>query len=109
MDVRFYRAASGRKPVGEYMRALDSRERAKLTEAFADLAEKGLEGSGVSRRHIQGKLWEVRVSAQRAFYVMVRGPVMVVLHAYKKEGQKAPPAEIATAISRMKEVLSGGE
>lgn len=37
--------------------------------------------------------------------VTVTGPMMVLLHAYKKKGQKAPVKEIETAIRRMKEVL----
>jgi phage-related protein len=31
--------------------------------------------------------------------------MMVLLHAYKKKGRKAPVKEIETAIRRMKEVL----
>jgi phage-related protein len=32
---------------------------------------------------------------------------MVLLHAYKKQGQKAPTREIETASRRMAEVLEG--
>jgi len=41
------------------------------------------------------------------FYVVVSGPTMVLLHAYKKQGRKAPPREIAVAEQRMREVLEG--
>jgi len=54
-------------------------------------------------------LWEVRIETRRAgyrfFYVLITGPVMVVLHAYKKQGRKAPRHEIGLAKRRMKEVL----
>jgi phage-related protein len=45
------------------------------------------------------------VSAARVFYVVVTGPEVVLLHAYKKQGQKAPRKEIETAERRMEEVL----
>ena len=44
----------------------------------------------------------------RVFYVMIDGPEMVLLHAYKKQSQKAPQSEIDTAEKRMKEVLEAG-
>ena len=46
-------------------------------------------------------------ASHRAFYVVVAGPLMVLLHAYKKQGQKAPVREIEIATDRMMEVLRG--
>lgn len=60
-----------------------------------------------SMRQIRGKLWELRISRTRIFYVVVVGDTMVLLHAYKKQGQKAPTREIETATRRMAEVLEG--
>jgi phage-related protein len=105
MEVRFYTTAAGKKPVSAYLKSLDSAERARLADTLYDLQENGLDGSTVIRRQIADKLWEIKVSQQRAFYVMMSGPVMVVLHAYKKEGQRAPRAEIDLALSRMEKVL----
>jgi phage-related protein len=59
-------------------------------------------------RHIRGKLWELKASANRIFYVLVTGPEVVLLHAYKKQRQKAPVKEIETAERRMEEVLAQG-
>jgi phage-related protein len=67
----------------------------------------GLAGSGFTSRQIDGKLWEIKVSRHRVFYVLIEGPLLVLLHAYKKQGQKAPQMQIAVARSRMKEVLNG--
>jgi phage-related protein len=39
------------------------------------------------------------------FYVLVTGPELVLLHAYRKQSQKAPRGEIEIAMRRMKEVL----
>jgi phage-related protein len=44
-------------------------------------------------------------ASHRIFYVTVTGPMIVLLHAYKKKSQKAPVQEIETAVRRMKEVL----
>ncbi|MBI5198373.1 MAG: type II toxin-antitoxin system RelE/ParE family toxin [Nitrospirae bacterium] len=56
-------------------------------------------------RQIRGKLWELRISRHRVFYVIIDAEMMVLLHAYKKQGQKAPAHELETALRRMKEVL----
>jgi phage-related protein len=56
-------------------------------------------------RHIEGKLWEIKLSKDRVFYVVIAGPDMMLLHAYKKQGQRAPPHEIETARKRMRAVL----
>lgn len=60
----------------------------------------------MTTRQLKGKLWEVKVSMSRIFYVMVTGPEVVLLHAYKKQGQKAPLKEIETAERRIEEVLA---
>lgn len=105
MEVRFYVNASGRSPVEKYLAALPARERALVLDAFEEVRLHGLASPFLDARQIEGKLWEIRVSRHRVFYVTIVGPVMVLLHAYKKEGQKAPRAEIDVARARMKEVL----
>src|SRR3954469_21215729 len=69
-----------------------------------DIEEHDLEGTTVTR-HIDGKLWELKITRHRIFYVIIVGPVMVLLHAYKKQGQKAPSRELDVGRKRMKEVL----
>lgn len=106
MKIRFYLTAAGANPVVKYLDGLDGKD---ATEVFASLRYieiHGLDGSVVCRP-ISGKLWELKVSQQRVFYVVVSGPEVVLLHAYKKQGQKAPRGEIEVALKRMKEVLGG--
>ena len=57
----------------------------------------------MATRQLRGKLWELKVSAQRVLYVVVKGPEMILLHAFKKQSQKAQ-REIELAERRMKEV-----
>ena len=103
MEVYYYTSGK-RQPVREYIDALPQEERAVVAAALLDIEEHDLDGTTVTR-HIDGKLWELKISRHRIFYVIIVGPVMVLLHAYKKQGQKAPSRELDVARKRMKEVL----
>ncbi len=107
MDVRFYSTPAGNSPVEKYMESLPAKERAEVLDAFEEVRLRGLDAAQITTRQIDGKLWEIKVSRHRVFYVVIVGPTMVLLHAYKKQGQKAPRGEIAVASARMKEVLNG--
>jgi phage-related protein len=104
MVVTFYETSRGDRPVEEYLDELPAKEAAKLLDVLAAIEVHGLEAAVT--RHIQGKLWEIKVSASRIFYVLVTGAEVVLLHAYKKQRQKAPAKEIETAERRMEEVLA---
>lgn len=105
--IRYYETGAGTRPVEKYVEELPLKEQAEVAAVLADLATNGVQGAAVTMRHIGGKLWEMKVSRHRIFYVVLIGPEMVLLHAYKKQGQKAPPKEIEVATNRMKEVLNG--
>ena|SRR3989338_4096048 len=105
MKVSFYTTASGRSPVLDYIQDLSKPERARLLEALDQVEHYGFDAVRMQFRQIEGKLWEIKVSAHRVFYVMVRMEEMILLHAYKKQGQKMPLREREVAIKRMKEVL----
>jgi phage-related protein len=101
LAVRFYRSPGGAEPVREYLDGLTPSETEKVAAVLLDIAEHGLPGlprtyeagqppAAATVRHVEGKLWELKVSAHRVFYVVVIGPALVLLHAYKKQGQRAP-------------------
>lgn len=106
VKVRFFQTSGGRTPVADHIRQLPRQEAAQVAAVVLAIESHGIEAAGVVTRHIEGKLWEVKISAQRIFYVIVTGPEVVFLHAYRKQGQKAPKNEIDVAKKRMKEVLS---
>jgi phage-related protein len=106
LKVTFYTTASGRSPVLDYIRDLSKPERARLLEALDQIERYGFDAVRVQFRQIEGKLWEIRVSAHRVFYVLIQQEEMVLLHAYKKQGQKLPLREREVAMKRMKELLS---
>jgi len=107
VQIRFYTTAAGNSPVERYLSSLEAQERATVLDALSELEQRGLRDSQTTKRQIEGKLWEIKVSRHRIFFVMVDGPIVVLLHGYKKQGQKAPRADIDVARARMKEVLRG--
>ncbi|MFN3658531.1 MAG: type II toxin-antitoxin system RelE/ParE family toxin [Pseudolabrys sp.] len=61
-----------------------------------------------SVRHLDGKLWELRVTGRdgisRAIYVTASGQRVVTLRAFVKKTQKTPLRELEIARQRAKEV-----
>lgn len=106
MKVIFYTTVSGRSPVVDYIDDLSKQERARLLEVLDQIEHCGFDAVRARFRQIEGKLWEIKISSHRVFYVLIEHEEMVLLHAYKKQGQKLPLKEREVAIKRMKEVLS---
>jgi phage-related protein len=90
----------------EYIQSLAKPERARVLEALERVEGQGLDAVRVQFRQIDGKVWEVKIGSHRIFYVMFDKEEIVLLHAYKKQGQKLPVKERDIAIRRMKELLS---
>jgi phage-related protein len=108
VQIIFYRTPAGQEPVREYLSSLPLRDRAAGADVLEAIQEYGLNAPGVRFKQIRGKLWEFYVEAgasHRIFYVIIAGPMMVLLHGYKKQKQKAPIREIKIAERRMTEVL----
>ncbi|KQP61020.1 type II toxin-antitoxin system RelE/ParE family toxin [Methylobacterium sp. Leaf108] len=59
-------------------------------------------------KHLDGKLWEIRVKAKsgisRAIYVTVAGRRVVIVRVFVKKTQKTPQRELDTARKRASEV-----
>ena len=90
----------------EYIAGLPIRERDDWDEALTLLGLFGVEAP-VSLRQLEGKLWEIRTGRHRVAYVIVTGPEMVLLHAFKKQGQRTARSDLDLAVRRAKEVLGG--
>ena len=105
MRLRYYTTARGVRPVADYINGLSRADQAVVAAALLEIAERGLAARGVTYRQIAGKLWEVRIGPQRVFYVLLRPEEMLLLHAYRKQSQKAPPRHLEIARRRMLEVL----
>ena len=105
MRLRYYTTARGVRPVADYINGLSRADQAIVAAALLEIAESGFAARGVTFRQIAGKLWEVRIGPQRVFYVLLRPEEMLLLHAYRKQSQKAPPRHLEIARRRMLEVL----
>jgi phage-related protein len=106
MRIRYYRSARGDEPVRDYIAGLPTRDRDDWDEALTLLGLFGLEAP-VSLRQLQGKVWEIRIGRHRVAYVIATGSEMVLLHAFKKQGQRTARSDVALALRRAKEVLGG--
>lgn len=106
MTVTFFKTPSGRSPVWDYIQALSKPERARVLEALDQIERHGFDAIRVQFRQIEGKLWEIKISSQRILYVVIERGELVLLHAYKKQGQKLPINERDIAMRRMKELSS---
>ncbi len=105
LTVRSFQTPGGNSPVAQYLESLEEGEAAAVYAVLAEVQRNGLQGPLVQVRQIRGKLWELKLWKHRAFYVLITGPVMVLLHGCKKQGQKARQKDVDVALSRMKQVL----
>ena len=83
--------------------------RARLVRLLEALENVGLDALRAPHvRHLDGKLWELRVRAgegiARGIYVTVTGRRVVVLHVFVKKSRKTPRRALATARERMRQV-----
>jgi phage-related protein len=110
MKVSFFASNYGRCYVENFIDNLTAKDRGAIVAVLKDIELYGLSAVGCQFRQIEGKLWEIKIKAPnggyRIFYVMVSSEEMMCLHAYKKQGQKAPQKELDVARKRLKEVLS---
>lgn len=98
-SVEFYRDIRGRSPVLEFINQLPVKERAKVYYVLRLLREFGTDLQMPHARPVSGHrgLWELRASAERLFYFAHTGRRLVVLHGFRKRGQRTPAREIAMA------------
>ncbi|MEW6088369.1 MAG: type II toxin-antitoxin system RelE/ParE family toxin [bacterium] len=109
MKIKFFLSANGKSPVLEFINSLEKTDQAKILGCLENIQELGLESPRVQFRQIDGKLWEIKIRSigggYRIFYVTIKKNIMVLLHSYKKQSQKAPDKEIKVAAKRLMEVL----
>lgn len=108
MRVIFY--GIKKRPVVDFIERLTPKDQAKILACLKNVEELGFDSPRVEFRQISGKLWEIKIqtmsSGYRIFYVTLKKSVIVLLHAYKKQSQKAPKKEIEIAEKRLMEVLN---
>ena len=100
---RFYRTGSGHEPVREFILRLSLVDQAAIAGAMKDTERGGLQAA----RHVQGDIYEVRVSgATQNFRILFAteghyNQILLALEAFSKKTQKTPLHEISLAESRL--------
>ena len=108
IPIVFYRTAAGAEPVREWLRSLSTEDRRAIGTDLATLQVGWPIGMPLCRSLGTG-LWEVRSKLAnnriaRLIFFVTEGRIGV-LHGFIKKTQKTPPAEIALAKKRMKEMM----
>jgi phage-related protein len=99
--IVFYRKEDGEEPVSEFLKGLPKKHQAKALHDITLLKEFGAKLTMPYVRHIDGKLWELRVQSSgdisRIFYFAHNGTQFVLLHGFIKKTPKTPKREIDKA------------
>jgi phage-related protein len=102
---RDYATDGGRRPVKEFVEALDDDDVAAVAVALAEVELEGLRAA----RHLRGRVYEVRANGNRAIYRILFAPqgrwgqVLLALAVFKKKTQKTPPQVIRLAERRLQD------
>jgi phage-related protein len=105
----FYRSASGKEPVRDWLKALEAADRLVVGQDLMRAQWRWPVGMPLCRAMGQG-LWEIRSELPsnriaRVLLCLDEGD-LVALHAFIKKTQKTPEAELALARKRQKELNS---
>jgi Phage-related protein len=104
-NVVMYSKENGDIPVKEFLDGLPAKHRAKAFWEIELLEEFGSALGMPYVRHIDGKLWELRIKfasdISRIFYFVPIEHTIMLLHGFTKKSQKTPDQEISTARSNL--------
>ena len=106
--VLFYRTATGRPVIKEWLRSFDKPDRSVLGEDLKTL-QIGFPMGLPLCRSLGSGLWEVRSSlagnreARMIFFHDAKARALVVVHGFLKKSQKTPKTDLDLALRRMKE------
>ena len=108
-NVESYQDERGRFPAEDYLAALPPKERARVTRVILLLEDYGPTLKMPHARHLQDKIWELRIDGRpngyRALYAGVPGRRFLLLHIFAKKTDETPAREIATAQRRLSHYL----
>jgi len=110
LSVVFFRTASGREPVREWLKGLDKDDRKVIGEDIKLVQFRWPLGMPLIKK-IEADLWEVRSHPSgrriaRIFFTVGTGE-MALLHGIIKKSQKTPPQDLRLARQRRNLWLKG--
>ena len=108
-QVVFYRLASGREPVREWLKQLDLTSRKMVGEDLFTLQLGWPVGMPLARK-MEAGLWELRSNIPRGIarimFTEEKG-ILILLHGFIKKSQKLPTSDLALARRRLAIVRKG--
>lgn len=111
-EIEVYSTESGRTPVKDYLSKLKkqnkNKEIAQINLFRERLQDYGMAVNNVypeTIRNLRDGIYELRPGSNRVFFFYFTGKKFVLLHAYRKHSQKAPPSEIKKAEQEMKDYI----
>jgi len=106
MNVHHYITRGGKDLIFEFIDGLPINEKAEGLTILAKLEDEGLAALDVlNTRQLRGKLWEIKFyDNNRVMYVVADWDNMYLVHACKKQKDKAEKFELDKAIKRVKEL-----
>lgn len=109
LRVVFYRTASGREPVREWLRGLDRASRKSIGEDIKTVQYGWPLGMPLVRGLGDG-LWEVRSRLRHGIARVIffaEGDLMALVHGFIKKSRKTPKADLELARRRAGELRRG--
>jgi phage-related protein len=112
--LKFYKdLKTGQSPVFKYIDSLPLKERAKILKYIDFLQDNKGQLDEPYSKHIRSKIRELRVdfarNRYRIFYFIFIEKTIILLHAFLKQTDKTPEAEIRIAESNYREVIKNKE
>jgi phage-related protein len=110
-EIEFYADARGDSPVLEFVNDLPAQDQAKIRNAIRLLREFGVLLKMPHARPLTGHkpLWELRPGSIRVLNFAHVGRRFVILHAFRKKGQKTASRQITIAERRLADLLEREE
>lgn len=112
-SVNFYREEDGSKPVGEFIRSLDTKMKAKVVSDLHRLEMLGNEARAPLSKFLEDDIFELRsVSGSnivRILYFFDEDEIIIATNGFVKKQQKTPRSEILLAKQRRAINMAGKE
>jgi phage-related protein len=109
IPAAFWRSASGREPVREWLRGMAVRDRQTIGDDLRKVQFGWPIGMPLVRK-LADHLWELRTSLpgnREARLLFTTGDAqLVILHGFMKKSQKTPAPELDLALRRLREIAS---
>jgi phage-related protein len=106
MVIHYYKRAGGKNVIQEYIDSLPGNEKADILFTLDKLKREGMDYlDSLNTRQIKGKLYEIKLSDDRLFYILIDQDNIHILHACRKQKDKTEDKDKETALQRMKNVF----